>query len=364
MSQQTSPLFNDQPLKIGAFAPNASGGISMTEAPRTLRVTWEHQKKIAQNLDRWGFDVAVPIARWKGFGGSTNFNGNAYETFTWAAGIAEATENIAVVATTHVATIDPVVAAKMAATIDHISGGRFGLNVVMGWNSAEMAMMQCGLLGHDERYAYGAEWMDFVDRLWASDAPFDVDGKFFRAQGCESAPKPVHGRPTIINAGNSKTGLDYSAKYADINFFVSADLDQMAAHSASLKTTAREIYDRDIQTMTAALVVCRDTEAEARKVHDEILEKGDWVSAENLMAIHGVDSNSWSEQMTKFKERFILAHGATSLVGTPEQVVEGLQQMADHGMEGVLMGFLNYAEEIDYVGENMLPLMREAGLRT
>ncbi|QJY50001.1 LLM class flavin-dependent oxidoreductase [Pseudonocardia broussonetiae] len=363
MSQPTSPLLGDQPLKIGAFAPNANGGITMTEATRSLRVSWEHQKKIAQSLDRWGFDVTVPIARWKGFGGSTNFNGSALETFTWAAGIAEATENIAVVATTHVATLDPVVAAKMAATVDHISGGRFGLNVVMGWNSVEMAMMQNGLLNHEERYAYGAEWLDFVERLWSSDEAFDVDGKFFRAVGCESEPKPLQDRPVIINAGNSKTGLAYSAKYADINFFVSSDLDQMAAHSAALKKAAREEHDREIQTMTAAMVICRDTEAEARRVHDEILEKADWVSAQNLMAIHGVDSDSWKEQMTKFKERFILAHGATSLVGTPEQVVDGLQQMADHGMQGVLMGFLNYAEEIDYIGEKVLPLMQQAGLR-
>ncbi|WP_240157290.1 LLM class flavin-dependent oxidoreductase [Pseudonocardia broussonetiae] len=364
MPPSTSPLLGDQPMKIGVFSPNCSGGMSMTEAPRSLEITWEHQIEIAQKLDRWGFDVIVPIARWKGFGGSTNFNGTSFETLTWAAGIAQATENISVVATTHVSTIDPVVAAKMAATVDHISGGRFGLNVVMGWFTPEMAMMQCDLLEHDERYTYGAEWLEFVQRLWSSDEPFDVDGKFFHAEGCESLPSPVQSRPTIINAGNSRSGMDYAAKYADINFFVTPDLEQMAGYTEAVKKKAREEYDRNISTMTSSIVICRDTEAEAKRVYDEILEKGDWPGAENLMSIMGMQvQSSFSEQIARFKERFIVGWGTMPLVGTPEQVVEALQQVSDTGMEGILFGFLNYSEEIDYMGEKILPLMREAGLR-
>ena len=72
------------------------------------------------------------MARWRGFGGATNFNGACYETFTWAAGVGGATEHATVFATSHVPTIHPIVAAKQATTIDHISNGRFALNLVMG----------------------------------------------------------------------------------------------------------------------------------------------------------------------------------------------------------------------------------------
>jgi dimethylsulfone monooxygenase len=364
MSDPGPALLNDQPMKLGVFASNCSGGLSMTEAPRTLEITWEHQKEIARKIDDLGFEAIVPIARWKGFGGNTNFNGRSFETFTWAAGLAEATKNISVVSTTHVATIDPVVAAKMAATVDHISGGRFGLNVVMGWFTPEMAMMQCQLLGHDERYGYGAEWLDFLEQLWTRTEPFDFDGTFFHAVGCESEPKPLQTpRPFIINAGNSPAGVAFSAKYADINFFASPDLEQMATYTANVKQLAREEHRRDIRTMTAAIVICRDTEAEAKRVYDEILEKGDWPGADNLMSILGVQSESFSEQIQKFKERFITGWGTMPLVGTPEQVVEGFAGMAKSGMEGALLGFLDYSEEIDHFGENVLPLMREAGLR-
>jgi dimethylsulfone monooxygenase len=131
--RETNPMFNDNKMKLGLFGTNCSYGLVMSHAPSTYEVTWAHTKEIAQRADALGLEALVPIARWKGFGGTTNFNGNCFETYTWAAGLAEATENIAIFATSHLPAVHPIVAAKMATTIDHISGGRFGLNLVMGW---------------------------------------------------------------------------------------------------------------------------------------------------------------------------------------------------------------------------------------
>ncbi|MCO5584841.1 hypothetical protein L7F22_038773 [Adiantum nelumboides] len=125
----------------------------------------------------------------------------------------------------------------------------------------------------------------------------------------------------------------------------------MAAYTADVKKKAREEHQRDLRTMTAAIVIARDTEAEAKQVYDQILEKGDWPGAENVMSVLGIESQSFGEQIKKFKERFITGWGTMPLVGTPEQVVDGFRGMAKSGMEGVLMGFLDYSEEIDYFGE-------------
>lgn len=122
--RETNPLLNDQTMKLGLFGFNCSGGLIMSHAPSSFEITWEHQKSIARQADQLGFEALVPVARWKGFGGSTNFNGNCFETYTWAAGISEATENIAVASTSHLPTVHPIVAAKAATTIDRISGGR------------------------------------------------------------------------------------------------------------------------------------------------------------------------------------------------------------------------------------------------
>jgi FMNH2-dependent dimethyl sulfone monooxygenase len=361
---ESTPIMNDQKMKLGLFAFNCSGGMVMSNAPTNFRVTWEHQKKIAQLADRIGFEALVPVARWRGFGGETNFNGVCYETFTWAAGLAEATENIQIFTTTHVPTVHPIVGAKMATTIDHISGGRYGINVVMGWFPPEMEMFGAKQREHDDRYKFGGEWLDFAQELWSRDGLFDFKGEFFDAKGVEAYPKPLSGpRPALINAGTSPAGLEFSAKYVDVNLTALDSLDSMKAHSEKIKATARDKYDRKIQVMTYALVVCRDTEEEAKSAHQRIIDEGDWDGARNVMSALGMESQSFAAQIEKFQERFIAGWGGINIVGTPEQVVQQFQELSDAGMDGAILGFLDYAEELEEFDEKVMPLLREAGLR-
>ena len=86
------------------------------------------------------FEALVPVGRWRGFGGVTNFNGPGFEAFSWAAGIGASTKYSSVFATSHVPTVHPIMAAKQCTTIDHITGGRFTLNVVTGWHKPEIEM--------------------------------------------------------------------------------------------------------------------------------------------------------------------------------------------------------------------------------
>ncbi|GAB3249351.1 LLM class flavin-dependent oxidoreductase [Arthrobacter pigmenti] len=361
---ESTPIMNDQKMKLGLFAFNCSGGMVMSNAPTSFRVTWEHQKKIAQLADRIGFEALVPVARWRGFGGETNFNGVCYETFTWAAGLAEATENIQIFTTTHVPTVHPIVAAKMATTVDHISAGRYGINVVMGWFPPEMKMFGADQREHDERYKFGGEWVDFAQELWTRDGSFDFDGEYFQAKGVEAYPKPLSGpRPALINAGTSPAGLEFSAKYVDVNLTALDSLESMKTHSDKIKGRAREAYNRDIQVMTYALVVCRDTEEEAQAAHKRIIDEGDWDGARNVMGALGMESQSFKAQIEQFQERFIAGWGGINIVGTPEQVVQQFQELSDAGMDGAIIGFLDYAEELEHFNEKVMPLLREAGLR-
>lgn len=361
---ESTPIMNDQKMKLGLFAFNCSGGMVMSNAPTTFRVTWEQQKKIAQLADRIGFEALVPVARWRGFGGETNFNGVCYETFTWAAGLAEATENIQIFTTTHVPTVHPIVGAKMATTIDHISEGRYGINVVMGWFPPEMEMFGGKQREHDDRYRFGSEWLDFAQELWTKDGSFDFEGEFFQANGVEAYPKPLSGpRPALINAGSSPAGLEFSAKYVDVNLTALDSLESMKKHSDKIKGVARDKYNRNIQVMTYALVVCRDTEEEAQAAHRRIIDEGDWEGARNVMSALGMESQSFQAQIEKFQERFIAGWGGINIVGTPEQVVQQFQELSDAGMDGAILGFLDYAEELEHFNEKVMPLLREAGLR-
>ena len=362
--RKTNPMFNDQKMKLGLFGTNCSHGLTMTHAPTTYKVTWEHTKEIAQRADELGFEALVPIARWRGFGGTTNFNGNCYETYTWAAGLSEATNNIAIFATSHLPTVHPIVAAKAAVTIDHISGGRFGLNLVMGWFSPEMDMFHGAQREHDQRYAFGQQWLDLVQMLWSEPGSFDFEGDFFSGENLEAYPKPHQApRPVLINAGNSPSGVEFSARNVDINFASLDTLENMAQYTKSIRHKAREEYGRDISTMTYGLVVARDTEAEAKQAFQSVIDNGDWEAAGNVMKVAGMESQSFNEQIKAFQERFIAGWAGYPVVGSPEQVVEELGRLNEAGMDGMIMGFVDYNEEMKYFGERILPLMKEAGLR-
>ncbi|GAB3249314.1 LLM class flavin-dependent oxidoreductase [Arthrobacter pigmenti] len=361
----TNPMFNDQKMKLGLFGTNCSYGLIMSHAPTTYEATWAHTLEIAKRADEMGFEALVPVARWKGFGGSTNFNGNCFETYAWAAGLAQATENIGIFSTSHLPTVHPITAAKAAVTIDHISGGRFGLNAVMGWVTPEMEMFGGKQREHDERYAFGQEWMDFVLKLWSEPGSFDFAGKYFEGNNIEAYPKPVQGpRPAMMNAGNSKAGIEFSAKNVDFNFASMETFESMKEYTTALKAKAREEHQRKISTMTYGLVVCRDTEKEAKEAFQQVVDEGDWGAAGNVINIAGSGSSqSFDHVVQKMQERFIAGWGGYPLVGTPEQVVEGFSKLGDAGMEGMIMGLVDYNEELKYFDENVMPLMKEAGLR-
>lgn len=362
--RQHVPLYNEQKLKLGLFGTNCSEGLTMTTAETTYEATWEHTLKVAQRADAIGMEILVPVARWKGFGGSTNFNGTNFDTYTWAAGLTAKTEHIMVASTSHLPTVHPLVAAKASTTIDHISAGRFALNLVMGWFTPEMEMFGARQREHDDRYEYGHEWIEVVKRLWTEDEPFDFTGRYVQVKEAVSLPKPVQTpRPVLLNAGNSPAGIDFSARHVDFNFATIDTLENAQRYSKAVRDRARQEYQRDIGVMTYAFVICRDTEKEAQQVKQAILDAGDYEGAKNLMAVLGMQSASFAEQIRVYQERFILGWGGYPIIGTPEQVVDELQTLSDVGMDGAILGFLDYHEEMKYFDDNVMPLLRQAGLR-
>lgn len=363
MQRDNCPLYDGQPLKLGLFGINCSNGLSVSHARTTYEATWRHTLAIAKRADALGFEMLVPIARWRGFGGTTDFNGICFETYTWAAGLAAQTQRIMPLSTSHVPTVHPIVAAKQCVTVDHISDGRFGLNIVMGWFTPEMEMFGVTQRQHDDRYAYGSEWLRIVKRLWLEEEPFDFEGKYFRIQQGQAHPKPMQKPfPVLVNAGNSPAGLDFSAREVDFNFLTIDTLENAAATVADLNRRARD-YGRQVGAMTYATIICRETESEAQAVRQEILDKGDWQAADNIMRVLGIESGSFNEQIRSFAERFILGWGGYAIVGTPERVTEELNKIYALGIEGVILGFLDYYEELDYFGRAVMPLLKQAGLR-
>ena len=131
------------------------------------------------------------------------------------------------------------------------------------------------------------------------------------------------------------------------------------------KALARDDYGRDLKVFGQGYIVCRDTEAEAREfVEHYVNEKGDWEGVRNLLDVLIPNSQSaLGDGWEAMASNLIAGYGAIPLVGTPEQVVDGLRAFADAGLDGLTLSWVNYDDGLDQFGEVLLPMLREAGLR-
>lgn len=239
MDRRSTRLHGPNKFKLGLFGMNCSGGLTMTKAPERWVESWDNNVAAAKLADEAGLEFLLPIGRWHGYKGETDTQGSAFETLVWATGLLAATKDISVCGTLHVAFMHPVFAAKQMVTADHIGKGRFALNIVSGWNHGEFEMFGIALADHASRYAYTQEWVDIVERIWASHAPFDHKGRFFDLKGVLGKPKPfATGRPVLISAGASVEGRAFAARHVDCLFTSIREAEQMRAEIAAVRATS------------------------------------------------------------------------------------------------------------------------------
>jgi dimethylsulfone monooxygenase len=351
-------------FKLGTFASNCSGGMSITKVPERWSASWDDNLTLARMLDTAGIDFMLPIARWIGYGGETDFQGHILETITWTAGLLAATQNIHVFATTHTALHNPVVVAKQMATIDQIGRGRGGLNIVAGWNEPEYRALGAKLPQHHAtRYALAQEWFDIIEALWERDTPFDWKGEHFTLENVYGKPRPAR-RPPIINAAGSGEGRAFAVRNSDYLFTPVIDIDRSAADVARLKAMAAA-EQREIEVFTLSHVVCRPTENEARDYVARFTgEMTDEPAVDRLMDLQfAFAKSSPPEELLKIRDRVAMGHGGFPLIGTPEIVADGIIALHRAGFDGTTISFVNYIEEFPYFRDTVLPRLERARIR-
>src|SRR3954470_21233217 len=205
-------------MQVGVFVPiNNNGWLISGNAPQYIP-DFDMNKTIAQSAEKHGLDFLLSMIKLRGFGGKTEFWEHGLESFTLMAGLAAVTERIKIYATCPTLVIPPAFAARMCNTIDSISHGRFGLNLVTGWQRPEYSQM--GLWPGDEyfskRYEYLGEYATVLRDLWGTGRS-DLKAEFFQMDDCRLSPRP-QADMKIICAGSSNAGMEFSAKYADYNF--------------------------------------------------------------------------------------------------------------------------------------------------
>ena len=190
-------MYNGNALNIGLFGANCSSGRAVTTVPERWSGSWDDNLALARLADEAGIDFMLPVGRWKGYGGDTDYMGAAFETVTWACGLLASTKRLTVFGTVHAPLFHPVIAAKQFVTADHIGQGRFGLNIVVGWNEDEFQMFGATQRDHEARYDYAQEWLDAVKTAWGPQDDFDFNGQYIKLAKVRSKPKPCRRLTTL-----------------------------------------------------------------------------------------------------------------------------------------------------------------------
>jgi len=317
--------------------------------------------------DEAGIDFLLPIGRWKGYGGDTDYQGTTLETITWATGLLAATKRITVFGTVHAPIFNPVVAAKEMVTADHVSEGRFGLNIVVGWNEGEFEMFGVEQREHANRYEYAQEWIDVIKMIWSDREDFDYDGKYLHMKGIRGKPKPYGGtRPVIMNAGASPTGQAFAVKNCDA-FFLQASrtsLEETQQRVQRAQNAARE-QGRDIGCYTVGVVTCRPTKKEAEEYFRHcIVECADWSAVDSILALKNISPQT--VPMAEFlaqRSGYAQGMGGLPLVGDPDHVAAQLANLAKAGLTGIAISLVNYLNELPYFCDEVIGRLERMGLR-
>jgi alkanesulfonate monooxygenase SsuD/methylene tetrahydromethanopterin reductase-like flavin-dependent oxidoreductase (luciferase family) len=369
--RERTAMYNANALKIGLFGANCSSGRSATKVPERWSGTWADCLRLARMADEAGIDFMLPIARWKGYGGETDFHGATLETVTWASGLLAATARMTVFATVHAPLFHPLIAAKALVTADHIGEGRLGVNLVVGWNEGEFEMFGVRQRDHEARYEFGQEWLDAVKRAWSEESDFDFEGRFLRLKDVRAYPKPYCGnRPLLMNAGSSPEGRAFALRNCDAFFTATAgSRTSLEVNASKIKEIKEEAlrYGREIAVYTVAQVICRPTQQEAEDYyHHAIVDSADWGAVEAMMALRNITRQNHSPKEYAARRNYFASNaiGGYPLVGTPDRIAHELATMSEADIRGIAVSFVNFWDEVPYFVAEVLPRLVRLGVRT
>ena len=360
-------MYNGNSLKIGLFGSNCSSGRAVTMVPERWTGNWEDNLALARIADDAGIEFMLPVGRWKGYGGDTDYMGTTLETITWATGLLASTKRLIVFGTVHAPLFHPIIAAKQFVTADQVGEGRFGLNIVVGWNEDEFQMFGVTQREHDARYDYAQDWIDAVKMAWGPEQDFDFDGQFIKLKKVRAKPKPFGGsRPLIMNAGASATGRAFAIRNCDA-FFTQASRTSMAETAKivqSAKDDARS-QGRELDVYAVGVVTCKPTQKEAEEYyHYCTIDNADWSAVDGILGKKNISPATVGEEEFQ-RQRHHYAHGLGGLlmVGDPDQIAKQLADLSQAGLRGIGFSFVNYLKELPYFCDEVLPRLERMGVR-
>ncbi len=349
-------------MEIGVFIPIGNNGWLISATSPQYKPSFELNKTIVQKAEGYGLDFALSMIKLRGFGGKTEFWDHNLESFTLMSGLAAVTSKIKLFATAATLAMPPAIVARMASTIDSISNGRFGLNVITGWQKPEYSQM--GLWPGDayfaRRYDYLAEYVQVLRDLWETGAS-NLKGEFFTMDDCKLSPRPKAGMK-IICAGQSGAGLEFTAKYADYNFCLGKGVNTPTAYSPVIDRLKIETAKtgRDVSCFVLLMIIADETDEAARAKWDLYKAGADEDALKWLKDQAAADTHSGADTNVRqiVDPTSIVNINMGTLVGSYASVARMLDEIAAvPGTGGVLLTFDDFVKGMDDFGQRIQPLM-------
>tara|TARA_Y100001970_G_scaffold252831_1_gene326959 strand:+ start:336 stop:1391 length:1056 start_codon:yes stop_codon:yes gene_type:complete len=348
-------------MRFGIFLPNGSNGYIPSKGSPVYEPTFEHNKRISQEAEDFGFDFVLSMMKYRGFGGETGYWDSCLESFTLMSAIASVTSSIGLFPSISILSQHPAVVARMIATIDDISHGRCGLNIVTGWNKAEYEQMGMwpGSSHYNERYAYAKEYIDILKSLWKF-GRCTYQGKFFKLDDCVVLPKPKNEIP-IVCAGQSPKGKQFVAENAN-HQFVMTGKKNLIAGVADINARSSAV-NRKVGIYALYHMIIADSDEKAREITEKIVREVDTGAVSNILSSAALDTNptGTSDQLKAalkqdVEEGNMAFMGIPVLYGSVGTVIEKIKKLEDEtGIDGLLFSWPNFLEGLRKFGKEIAP---------
>ena len=350
-------------MKFGVFLPNGSNGYIPSHGSPVYLPTYQHNVDIAIAAERHGLDFVLSMMKFRGFGGETGYWDSCLESFTLMAGLAAATSKIGLFPSISILSQHPAIVARMVATIDDISGGRCGLNIVTGWNRPEYTQMGMwpGDQHYQRRYEYAAEYVDILKALWA-DGHCSYQGEFFQLEDCQVFPQPAGDIP-LVCADQSPAGREFVAGHANHQFVLTSE-SNLISSVADIRERAQR-HQREVGIYALFHMIIGDTDEEASELVDAIIEGADQGAIANILASADLDTNQGgtADQLKaalsqSVEEGNMAFMGIPVIYGAPNTVAQRIKDIeAATGVDGLLFSWPDFVGGIHRFGNDVMPLL-------
>ena len=351
-------MSQDQTIHPFWFIPTHGDGRWLGSDEGARPTEFSYLAQVAQAADRLGFEGALlPTGR------------TCEDSWVIASALAPLTQRLKFLVAVRPGVTSPLFAARQAATLDRVSGGRLLINVVVGGDPAEAAADGV-MLPHDQRYALADEYLTIWRRLMAGDK-VDFEGRHLTVKGAELLFPPVQtDGPPLYLGGSSDAANAVTADHIDWCLTwgepPAAVAEKIAAVRAKAETTGRQV-----RFGGRFHVIVRDTEAEAwaeadrliSRLDDEVIAKAqknqartDSVGQARMQALHGGDRNRLVVYPNVWAGVGLVRGGAgTALVGSAENVAARIREYRAVGLETFVLSGYPHLEESYRVAELLLP---------